>query len=127
MATKLLQMGEEQINQINKRTYNDQVSNSQRELAEAERQLNEVRQVDILSPHPSGYQSYNDGPSGRHNGYRPHCQSGEARARLQTMKGTISPSSPQFKAMAQQVAALESQVAGQSAKIGGQAIRSPHA
>ena len=43
IATKLLQMGEEQINQINQRTYLDQVANAQRELDEANRQLVDVQ------------------------------------------------------------------------------------
>jgi len=42
-----------------------------------------------------------------------------ARARLNAMQGVISPSSPQYQAMARQVRMLEAQVSGQSAKIVG--------
>lgn len=120
IARTLLQMGEEQINLINQRTYSDQVANSQRELAEANRQLLDVqskltvyrRSNEDIDPEGSGKAQINMVSNLTANLV-------EARARLQAMAGTISHTSPQYIAMSRQVQALESQVAGQNGKIAG--------
>jgi capsular polysaccharide transport system permease protein len=116
----LLQMGEEQINLINQRTYNDQVANSQRELAEANRQLLETqaqltsyrRVHEDIDPEGTGKAQVNMVSNLTANLV-------EARARLQAMEGVIRHSSPQYLAMSRQVQALASQIAGQNGKLAG--------
>lgn len=120
LAHKLLLMGEEQINRINERTYADQVANSQREMNEAERQLNDIQAR--LTAYRRGHEDINPADTGRAEiTMVSGLTSGlvVARAQLHAMAGTISPSSPQYQAMARQVAALEGQVAAQSSKIAG--------
>lgn len=120
IGNALLRMGEEQINQLNIRTYRDQVAHarSEAELAEAalksaERALTDYRrsnndidpagsaraQVSLVSNLTAGLTT--------------------ARARLRAMEGLISPSSPQYRAMVSQMRALEAQVASQSGRIAG--------
>lgn len=120
VARSLLQMGEEQINLINQRTYNDQVANSQRELDEANRQLLAIqgkltgyrRANADIDPESTGKAQVNLVSALTANLV-------QAKARLQAMEGVVAHSSPQYVAMARQVQALESQVAGQSGKIAG--------
>ncbi|MDE1917820.1 MAG: lipopolysaccharide biosynthesis protein [Sphingomonadales bacterium] len=120
IAAKLLQMGEEQINQINQRTYIDQVANAQRELDEANRQLADV-QVKMTS-YRRGTQDIDPTDSGRAQvsmvtGLTANLVA--ARAKLQAMAGVVSPVSPQYQAMAKQVHALETQVNSQAAEMAG--------
>lgn len=120
LANKLLQMGEEQINQINKRTYIDQVSNAEREMKEAERQLEDVQAK--LTAYRRDHQDINPAETGKAEVTLVTGLTSSlvvARARLHAMEGVISPDSPQYRAMVRQVAALEGQVAAQSAKIAG--------
>lgn len=120
LASKLLQMGEEQINQINQRTYNDQVSNARREMDEAEKQLDDVQLR--LTAYRRNHEDINPTDTGRAevtlvSGLTASLVA--AQAKLHAMDGVISPASPQYRAMAGQVAALERQVATQSSKIAG--------
>jgi capsular polysaccharide transport system permease protein len=120
VAQKLLQMGEEQINQINKRTYTDQVSNAQHQMDEAEHQLADVQTR--LTTYRRGHEDLNPADTGKAEVTLVTDLTGSlvaARAKLHAMDGAISPASPQYQAMARQVAALESQVASQSSKIAG--------
>ncbi len=120
VGNALLRMGEDQINQLNIRTYRDQVAHARREaeLAEAalqfaDRALTDYRRVNNdIDPAGSGKAQLS---------LVSNLTAGltTARARMQAMKGVISPSSPQYRAMASQVRALEAQVAGQSRRIAG--------
>lgn len=120
VANKLLQMGEEQINRINERTYVDQVANAQRELDEANRQLVEVQTK--MTNYRRGTQDIDPTDSGRAQvtmvtGLTANLVS--ARAKLQAMAGVVAPSSPQYQAMAKQVHALEAQTNAQAAQVAG--------
>lgn len=120
IANKLLQMGEEQINQINQRTYTDQVSNAQRELGEAERQLVDVQAK--LTAYRRGHEDINPADTGTAEitlvaGLTASLVA--AKARMHAMDGVVSQTSPQYQAMARQVSALEGQVSAQSSKIAG--------
>lgn len=121
IARKLLRLGEERINALNERTYRDQVSSSKLELVEAERSLESAqanltlfrRQHQDIDPEGSG-----SAQIGLVTGLTGELVA--ARARLQAMSSVISPSSPQYRALAGQIAAMEHQVAGQSDRIAGQ-------
>ena len=120
VAMKLLQMGEEQINQINQRTYVDQVANAQRELDEANRQLADVQTK--MTSYRRGTQDIDPTDSGRAqvsmvSGLTANLVA--AQAKLQAMSGVVSPTSPQYQAMAKQVHALEAQVSAQAAQMAG--------
>lgn len=120
LARRLLDMGEQQINAINDRTYRDNVAAAQREVAQTRAQLaaiqvrltNYRRTNRDVDPTSTGQAQLTlvTGLTGNLV---------DARARLAAMEGTISHASPQYRAMARQVAALEGQVAGQTTKIAG--------
>lgn len=120
IGRKMLLLGEERINELNERTYRDQVAHSQRELRAAEEDLARVenrmtafrREVDDIDPTGSG--SAQIGLVSELTG-----ELTAARARLQAMEGAISHDSPQYLAMRSQVNALEAQVANQSQRIAG--------
>lgn len=120
IANALLQMGEEQINRINDRTYRDQIASSQRELSEAERQLIDVQSR--LTAYRRSHEDINPADTGKAEislvtGLTSSLVA--ARARLRAMDGVVSPNSPQYQAMSRQVASLEGQVAAQTSRIAG--------
>lgn len=120
IARKLLLLGEERINQLNERTYGDQVSSARRELSEAEQALAGAerlmtsfrKRADDIDPQGTGSAQI---------GLVTNLtqQLTLARAKLQAMNGVISPSSPQYRAMQGQVQSLEAQIARQSSKLAG--------
>lgn len=120
IGTQLLKMGEEQINAINERTYKDNVVSSERELDIASQKLAAVQSR--LTTYRRGQSDIDPESTGKAQlamvtGLTASLV--EARARLQAMGGAISHSSPQYQALARQIAAMEAQVSGQSAKIAG--------
>lgn len=120
IAQQLLEMGEQQINAINKRTYRDNVSASLREMVQMRQQLAEIQVK--LTAYRRMHKDVDPGSTGQAQLTLVTGLTGslvDARARLQAMGGVISHSSPQYRAMARQVQALEGQVAGQSTKIAG--------
>lgn len=120
IAQQLLEMGEQQINAINERTYRDNVTASQRELNQTRQQLAEIqgrltayrRTNDDVDPESTGKAQLTL-VTGLTNSLV------DARTRLQTMAGVIGRDSPQYRAMVRQVRSLEAQVAGQSTKMAG--------
>jgi len=120
LTHKLLQMGEQQINTINQRTYNDQVASAQREVDSANSQLLDIQQK--LTSYRRTNDDIDPADSGKAQvtmvtGLTANLVA--ARARLQAMSGVIAADSPQYQAMLHQVRALEAQVHAQSAKIAG--------
>lgn len=120
LANRLLQMGEAQINQINQRTYNDQVSNAQREMNEAERQLNDIQTR--LTQYRRSHEDIDPADTSKAEvtlvtGLTSNLVTSQAR--LRAMDGVISRTSPQYQAMQRQVAALEGQVAARASRIAG--------
>lgn len=121
LASKLLAMGEQRINSINARTFEDQVKTSQRELADAEKELVQIQSQ--MTGYRRAQEDINPAGTGQAQltlvtGLTARLV--EARSRLQAMGGVISRSSPQYQALAAQVQSLESQVAAQNARIAGQ-------
>ena len=120
LTQKLLLIGEQQVNAINQRTYRDQVASAQRAYDDANHQLNAIEAE--LTGYRQTHQDVDPADTGKAQvtmvtGMTPGLVA--ARARLNAMQGVISPSSPQYQAMARQVRMLEAQVSGQSAKIVG--------
>lgn len=125
IINQLLQMGEQRVNMINNRSQNDALVSARRQLAEAEEAL-----VAVQSKLTSFRQQRGDiDPEGSGKAQLGlvttlQGQLSSARAQLNSMRGIISPNSPQYVATAARVRALEAQVAGQSGKLtsGGSAI-----
>ena len=117
---QLLKMGEERVNQINRRAQADALKTARRQLGEAEDALVTVQsrmtafrqQRGDLDPEGSGRAQIGLVTSleGQLSG---------ARAQLNAMRGIISPTSPQYVAIAARVRALEAQLAGQTGKMTG--------
>ncbi len=120
IALAMLKAGEERINAINAQTYRDQVANAKLQFEVASRNLSEVE------AQLTAYRLANADPDPANSGRAQiELVSGlteslvAARAKLATMSGAISHSSPQYQAMVRQVQTLEAQVAAENAKIGG--------
>ncbi len=121
IAQKLLLMGEERINAINARTFNDQVRSSRRDLAEAEKKL--VSTQAEMTKYRRTQEDINPAGTGQAQMGLVTQLTGsmiEARSRLQAMAGVISPASPQYRALELQIQSLQRQVAAETSKIAGQ-------
>lgn len=120
LTQKLLQMGEQQVNAINQRTYRDQVASAQLAYDDASHQLNLIEAE--LTAYRQLHQDVDPADTGKAQvmmvtGMTPGLVA--ARAKLNAMQGVISPSSPQYQAMARQIHTMEAQVNGQSSRIVG--------
>ncbi|OYY68307.1 lipopolysaccharide biosynthesis protein [Sphingomonas sp. 28-63-12] len=118
IGNALLRMGEEQINQLNIRTYRDQVLSARNEATLAATALQQAEQA--LTSYRRTHNDIDPEGSGKAQvTLVSNLTAGltTARARLAAMDGRISKSSPQYQAMLGQVSALEAQVAGQSRRI----------
>ena len=120
IAKRLIQIGEARVNEMNARSYNDAIANSRRVLAEAESALAASglqmtafrRSRNDIDPQASG-QAQLALVSGL------QAELSKARAQLGAMSGMISPSSPQYRALAAHVSALQTQVNAQSGRLTG--------
>jgi capsular polysaccharide transport system permease protein len=120
IATHLLDIGEQRVNEMNARSYNDAIANSRRTLAEAE---------DALAASDAQMTAFRR----THNDIDPQASGqaqltlvttlkgelAQARAQLTAMNGVISPSSPQYQALAGHVQALQAQVDAQAGQLAG--------
>ena len=115
IINSLLELGEQRVNMLNRRSQNDALARTQQQLSDAEKTLAGIQlemtrfrqQRGDLDPEGSGRAQINLAAS---------LQGAltQARAQLNAMRGIIAPSSPQFVATAARVRALEAQVAAQS-------------
>jgi capsular polysaccharide transport system permease protein len=122
IANKLLQIGEERVNELNARSYNDEIANARRVLDEAEAAISANDAAMTAFRHRSGDidpQATGAAQLGIVSGLA--GQLAAARAQLQTMSGVLTPSSPQYQALARHVASLQAQVDAQSGKLTGRA------
>jgi capsular polysaccharide transport system permease protein len=122
IASRLLQIGEQRVNELNERSYNDEIGNARRALDEAETALTANDKAMTAFRHKSGDidpQATGAAQLGIVSGLA--TQLAAARAQLQTMSGVISPSSPQYQALAAHVQSLQAQVDAQSGKLTGRA------
>lgn len=125
IINRMLQLGEQRVNILNRRSRTDALALARRQLSEAEESLIAIQgrmtafrqQRGDLDPEGSGRAQI--GLVTTLQG-----QLTNARAQLSAMRGIIAPSSPQYVATAARVRALEAQVAGQTGKLteGGGAI-----
>jgi capsular polysaccharide transport system permease protein len=120
LTSKLLRMGEQQINAINEQTYRDQVTSAKRELDAAGNQLSAIQQR--LTGFRKGQEDVDPEGTGRAQLTMVTNLTAtlvQARAQLAAMGQAVSRNSPQYIALSRQVQALEGQIAGQSSQIAG--------
>lgn len=122
---KLLSLGEQQVNVLNARSYNDAIDMSRRQLAASEDQLAAVQgrlthfrtSRNDIDPQASGTAQIGLVTTLT-------AQLAAGRAQLSAMGQMIDHSSPQYRALAGRVNALQAQVAAQASRLtgGGEAI-----
>lgn len=120
LVRKLLQLGEQRVNELNIRSYTDSISQTQRQLQAAEDALaaNQIRMTHFrqsrsdIDPQASGTAQI--GLVTTLNG-----QLSAARTQLNAMGGLINRSSPQYRALSARVGALSAQVAQQAGRLTG--------
>lgn len=116
----LLRMGEERINLLNARSFEDQVRHARDDLAEAENALTrtQAKLTDLrlaqgdIDPQGSGKAQISLVSNLT-------ASLVEARSRLEAMGRLISTSSPQYRALASRVATLEAGIAAQQGRLAG--------
>jgi capsular polysaccharide transport system permease protein len=122
IAHKLIEIGEQRVNMLNARSYDDALANSRRTLAEAEAALTANSAAMTAFRHRSGDidpQASGEAQLGLVSGMQ--ADLAKARTQLGAMSGVISPSSPQYQALAGHVRALEAQLGAQAGKLTGRA------
>ena len=120
IAQRLLQIGEQRVNALNERSYADEIANARRVLDQAEAALTANDAAMTAFRHRSG--DIDPQATGAAQLGLVSTLAGQlaaARAQLQTMAGVISPSSPQYQALAAHTQSLQAQVDAQSGKLTG--------
>lgn len=120
IASQLLLLGEAQVNRMNLRRYRDAVAQAETQMADAQRRATEIQarmtayrqQGRDIDPQASGESQLR--LVGEIKG-----QLATAQAALASMRGTISPSSPQYIAMQRQIRSLQGVLAAQSSELTG--------
>lgn len=120
LAQALLALGEKRVNAMNARSYADAVDSARRQLAEAEDAA--ARSQRSMTAFRQGQRDINPQSSGEAQLRLVSEMKGNlatARAQLDTMAGVVSRSSPQYVALARQVASMQREVAAQSGQLAG--------
>jgi capsular polysaccharide transport system permease protein len=120
LTRKLLTLGEQRVNEMNTRSYSDAISLAQKQLANAESALaaNQAAMTHFrqskadIDPLAQGQAQI--GLVTELTG-----QLSAARAQLNSMRGVISPASPQYRALQMRVQALNAELAGQAGRLTG--------
>lgn len=120
IVRRLLELGEQRVNLLNTRSYNDAIETARKQLAESEAalavaqsRLTSYRQVRRdIDPEASGKAQI--GLVTTLTG-----QLASAQAQLSATGAMIDHGSPQYRALASRVAALQAQVAAQSSRLTG--------
>lgn len=120
IVNALLKLGEQRVNDLNIRIYQDTLAVANRELGEAETAVAQSQST------MTGFRQTNEDidPTGAGAAQIRlvsdlNASLSAARAQLSSMAASIRPDSPQYIAQAARVRALEGQVAAQSAKMAG--------
>jgi capsular polysaccharide transport system permease protein len=120
ISSKLLEMGEERVNQINERSMRGQVSSAQSTLSNAENELAKIQQrITLFRQKRGDIDPAGSGKAQIELVSQLTANLASARARLNSLRGFISPSSPQYRAIQAQVEALQRQVELQNSRLAG--------
>lgn len=120
LAQSLLAVGEQRINAINARAYNDAVSSARIQLAEAEQEGAQIRQRMTSFRQSRG--DIDPNSTGQAQLSLISDLKGQvvaAQARLQAMAGVIAQQSPQYQYQLRQLQVLRSNLAAQSQQLAG--------
>jgi capsular polysaccharide transport system permease protein len=116
----LLRLGEQRVNDLNIRAYQDTLAVASRQLDEAEVAVaNSQTKMTGFRQSKADIDPAGTGEAQIHLVSQLQASLAEARAQLASMSGSIRPDSPQYITAAQRVRALEGQVAAQSARLAG--------
>lgn len=120
LASTLLSLGEQRVNDMNLRGFSDAVALSRRQLAEAERRIGTL-QSRMTQFRQTGRDVDPEGTAQAQIGVvsRLTQELSAARAQLATTTSFVGASSPQVEALRQQVRSLEAQLGAQNARLAG--------
>jgi capsular polysaccharide transport system permease protein len=120
LIQRLLALGEERVNQLNQRSYNDSVRSAQRQVDEAEQNARDIERR--MTAYRQGNADVDPTVSGTQQSSLLMQMQGSlasARSQLSLMGTMIDHNSPQYRAMQQRVAALEAEVGRQKGQLTG--------
>lgn len=120
LARKLLKLGEQRVNLLNVRSYNDSLALAQKQLTAAEDALAENQTA--MTQFRQSRADIDPQASGQAQIGLVTTLTGQlaaVRAQLNAIRGVISPSSPQYQALQNRVRALSGEVAAQSGRLTG--------
>jgi len=120
LVNALLALGERRVNMLNQRAYNSALSVARSNLASAEDQAHRAQAS--MTAFRQGRRNIDPVATGQAQielVKQMQASLATARAQLTAMAGSVSPSSPQFRAVTARVRALEGQVARESARLTG--------
>lgn len=118
IAEKLLRMGEQRVNEINARAMQGQLTAARQDLKAAEQDLIDVQsRITVFRRVNQDIDPAGTGKAQISLVSTLTANLVAAKARQDALKGFISASSPQYRAVEAQVTSLERQIAGQSAKL----------
>jgi capsular polysaccharide transport system permease protein len=120
LAEKLLELGEQRVNQLNARSYDDAISLSVKQLRDAEGAMAAIQaRMAHFRQSRSDIDPTAVGQAQLTLVSQLSAQLASVRAQLNSMGKTINHSSPQYQALAKREQALSAQVAAQSNKLTG--------
>jgi capsular polysaccharide transport system permease protein len=120
LSRALLTLGETRVNAMNERGFTDAVSSANRQLEEAEVAASEMqRRMTAFRQNRGDINPQSSGEAQVRLVSELRGSLAAAKAQLGTMAGVVSRSSPQYVALARQVAAMEREVASQSSQAAG--------
>ena len=120
LINALLTLGEEQVNQLNRRATNDAVATARTQLAEAEENAAAMqRQITSFRQGSRDIDPIGSGQAQIGTVAQLNASLASARAQLSAMGTMIDRNSPQYQAMSARVQALSTEIQSQSARLTG--------
>ena len=122
VASTLMQLGEQRVNDMNRRAYDASVASALRQFTDAQKEVT-TTQIKLTSFRQSqgDIDPQESGAAQTKLVTELDGQVAAARAALATMRGTISSSSPQVVSQQQRLASLEAQLAAYRGRLSGNA------
>lgn len=120
LADDLLRLGEEHVNALNQRMFDDGLAAANRQVREAEAMVEQVKErMTQFRQARRDADPERTGTAQIQMATALQQQAAQARAQFDAMAAVVPPSAPQYAATARKVAALERQVAAAQARLAG--------